>query len=172
MPLPLRSMEQTYSDVATAGHMGGFIVVPEFKLRYDLAGQRRAKKADVAWLVTHDNPAPGDDLLPYKVVAVFEVEGFDVPLATISLHSEVYPRVREHVQSEFPCYVPLYSLATHRPGYGVDNVNLVQQCVLDRQNIAAQHHNVIEVCDGAQRDWLDRAREVATTLAHAWLQQH
>jgi hypothetical protein len=95
----------------------------------------------------------GDGLSPFQVVAVFEVEGFDVPLNTISLHSEVYPQVRKLLQAKFPCYVPIYTLATHRPNYGQD-AELVQRCVLERQARAAQHGNSVQVCDGAQRDSL------------------
>jgi hypothetical protein len=170
MPFPLRSIEQIYSDIATAGNEAGFVVVPEFKLHYDLAGQRHTKEVDFAWLLTRDNPAHRDDLPPYQVVAAFELEGFDVPLTTIGLHSEVYPLVRELLESEFPCYVPIYSLATHRPDYG-HNVESVQQCILQRQNRAAQLHNVVEVCDGAKRDWLARANGAAGAVAHTWLQR-
>lgn len=164
MPFETRSKEQIYADILAAGIEAGFVVVPEFTLPYNLAGQARTKRADVAWLVPDDNTAE------YRVVAAFEVEGFDVPLTTIDLHSEVYPLIRDHLQVQFPCCVPIYSLATHRPGYGGDS-ELVRNCVLKRSDRATARHNVVDVCDGAQRDWLISASGVAKGLADTWLRQ-
>ncbi len=153
MPFENRSKEQICSDIIAAGVGENFVVVPEFKLPYVQAGRRRTKDTDIAWLVPAEPPAR------YRVIATFEIEGFDVPLATIDFHSEVYPRVREFLGYGFPCCIPIYSQATHRRAYGHD-LNLVQACIGER-DIRARLNNVVRVCDGERREWL---REV---LAHA-----
>lgn len=164
MPFPPRSFEQIHSDITEAGHAHGFVVVPQFSLAYfDAAGRRRRKKPDIVWLFAQNGHA-ANDIPPHRVVAAFEIEGFNVPLTTIDLHSKVYPRIRVALGAEVPCYVPIYSRAAHRARYG-RNVEVVQQKFLERLNRAAQHQHAIEVCDGMTRDWLARAREVAGRLA-------
>jgi hypothetical protein len=161
MTFETRSKEQVYADILAAGNEAGFVVVPEFALYYSIEGKRCSKKTDVAWLSTRDDQAE------HRVVAAFEVEGFDVPLTTIDLHSEVYSLIREFLQLKFPCCVPIYSLATHRPKYGHD-LELVRSCVLQRSARAAERHNVVEVCNGEHRDWLISVSKVARELAGNW----
>ncbi len=163
MPFPLRSMEQIYSDVSAQGHNAGFIVVAEFKLPFrDDTGKMHSKEVDIVWLRTGEN-AIEDHIPPYQVVAAFEVEGFDVALNTIRLHSTAYEQARQFAALDFPCYVPLYSLATHRADYGHD-VDAVHRLTLARQTLAVQRHNIVNVCDGMTRDWLQAARKRADEL--------
>ena len=164
---PIRSFEQIFTDICGAGYENGFTVIPEFSLTFahpEIAAS--TKKPDVAWLATLN--AANEDVIPlHRVVAVFEVEGFDAQEPTIIYHSTVYPAIWQMYGAHFPCYVPLYSLARHRPGYG-GNAGAVIQGLLDLQGVAAQHGNVIQVCDGRGRPWLRNAAIDAVALANEW----
>ncbi len=63
---------------------------------------------------------------------------------------------------EFPCYVPLYTHATHRPGYG-DDVAVVENAIAARMRRADQHGNKIKVRNGAS-GWILEAGENAEML--------
>jgi hypothetical protein len=164
---PTRSFEQVFTDVCGAGYKNGFTVIPEFSLAFahpEIAAS--TKKPDVAWLATLN--AATEDVIPlHRVVAVFEVEGFNAPELTIAHHSTVYPAIWRMYGAHFPCYVPLYSLARHRPGYGA-NADAVNQGLLDLQGVAARHGDVIQVCDGRARPWLQNAVLEAVALANQW----
>jgi hypothetical protein len=165
MPFPPETKEQIYSNICAVGIRQGFIVAPEFKLYYRRQdGPQRAKWADIVWISTRDHLEWWHNLPQYKVVAAFEVDGFDVPLPTIEFYSDVYPRIRQLCESQFSCYVPLYSKATHRPDYGLDALH-VRNEVAARQSRANQHGNHVMVYDGANPNWLELAGAAAQTLA-------
>jgi hypothetical protein len=158
MALEPRSKEQIYSDILTAGCQAGFVVVPEFSLRY--AAERGRKVTDIAWI------AGAEDTGVYQVVAAFEVEGFDVPLMTIDSHARLYSRIQKAQGIEFPCCIPLYSRAIHRPDYG-RNLDRVQRCLSKRSARAAEHRDVVQVCDGSVREWLIQVTAMAKRLARS-----
>jgi hypothetical protein len=166
MSFPTESKEKIYSDICAAGVAANLMVVPEFKLHYQNSGQKRAKWADIAWIFSSNHLEKKNAFPHYQVVAVFEVDGFDVPLPTIELYSIVYPLVRQSCGSQFPCYVPLYSRATHRAKYGI-NPDVVQREIHLRRDRAAQHFENVTVCDGGQRTWLDNAAKLANTFVHS-----
>jgi hypothetical protein len=161
MALEPRSKERIYSDILAAGCQAGFVVVPEFSLRYQPV--RGRKQTDVAWI------ADAEDRGVYRVVAAFEVEGFDVPLTTIDSHVRLYSRIQKTEGIEFPCYIPLYSRAIHRPNYG-RSLDRVQRCLSKRSASAAKHRDVVQVCDGSVREWLVQATAKAKHLAAALTQ--
>lgn len=154
MALHPGTKEQLYSDIAEAGLATGFLVVPEFEV-YHLtsSGARAAKRADMAWINI------GDANAGFELVAVFEIEGFDVPMATIAWHSEVYANIETAPPSGVLCYVPLYSFAMRRRGYG-SNAEVVARCIGERVRRAKNLGSIVQVCDGADRSWLNEAREL------------
>lgn len=170
MPFGLESMERIYADIVSAGHEAGFMVVPEFKLSCGSTNHPRAKKPDVVWVVARKETAVECTTPPYRVLAAFEVEGFNVPLDTMDHHVRVYRKARRKLKSEFPCYVAIYSRALHRVNYGRD-AKKVEQCLQERRHQVANDRDVIEVCDGTERDWLRRASELAKRDARAWLRR-
>jgi len=167
LTFPLRSFEQIFTDICGAGYETGFTVIPEFPLTFahpKIAAS--TKKPDVAWLATL-GAAREEDIPPHRVVAVFEVEGFDAPESSAVYHSTVYPAVWQMYMGHFPCFVPLYSMARHRPEYGAD-VGAINRGLSNWQGVAARHGNVFQVCDGRVRDWLHSAVRDATALAKEW----
>jgi hypothetical protein len=84
-----------------------------------------------------------------------------VPTSTISYHSEVYGHIEQWPPSDPICHVLLYRFALHRPGNG-HHAERVKRCIGDRKMRAAELGSVAQVCDGAERLWLERARESAT----------
>lgn len=152
MPFPVGYKERIYADICAEGCRRNFVVVPEFKLHYhDDDGQRLGKWADIVWFSSSHEKQKANK--SYRVLAVFEIDGFNVPLETIDFYSRIYPLARTYQSSEFPCYVPLYTHATHRSGYG-DDLNAVANAIALRVERAARHRNQITVCDGSQPHWL------------------
>jgi hypothetical protein len=136
--------------------------VPEFKVRYrKSSGALAAKTADMVWVNTPDGQADVSNG-QFEVVAIFEIEGFDVPISTISHHSEVYGHIEQRPPSDPICHVPLYRFALHRPGYG-HHAETANGCIGDRKMRAEELGSVVQVCDGAERLWLERARESASS---------
>jgi hypothetical protein len=161
MPLDLGTIEQLYTDIAAAGLALGLIVVPEFKVQYrKSSGALAAKTADMVWVNTPDGQADVTNG-EFEVVAIFEIEGFYVPISTISYHSEVYGHIEQWPPSDPICHVLLYRFALHRLGNG-HHAETVKRCIGDRKMRAAELGSVVQVCDGAERLWLERARESAT----------
>lgn len=158
MPFPVGYKERIYADICAEGCRRDFVVVPEFKLRYHRDGRLAGKWADIVWFSSSHEKKKANK--SFRVLAAFEIDGFDVPLETIDFYSRIYPLVRTYENSEFPCYVPLYTNATHRSGYG-DNLSVVASAIALRVERAAQHRNQrtdrspIIVCDGSQPHWFE-----------------
>jgi hypothetical protein len=103
MPIDLGTKEQLYSDIAAAGLALGLIVVPEFKVHYrKSSGVLAAKSADMAWIRTRNGRAEESNA-QFDIVAIFEIEGFDVPVSTISYHSEVYAHIEQRPRPDPLC---------------------------------------------------------------------
>jgi hypothetical protein len=135
---------------------------------YCVDGVDKVKVTDVAWLVPHEHALNNDGLPDFRVVAAFEVEGFDVSLETIRAHLGLYRRISRRHGALVPCYIPLYARAIHRPSYG-DNSETVDRKIARRLVLLPANQNNVTVCDGRERRWLRAATATAVNLANAWL---
>ncbi len=122
--------------------------MPQFSLVY-VDGIERTKVADVVWLVPHSYDVDEYGLPNFRVVAAFEVEGYNVPLDTIRFHLRVYRKIRARYGPVL-CYVPLYSKAIHRRDYG-DDKDLVEDCI-DERKYLTRYPKLVTVCDAGARD--------------------
>jgi hypothetical protein len=168
MPFPPESFEELFASICAAGRRKKFVVVPQFSFDYCLDGIDKVKVTDVAWLVPHEHALNNDGLPHFRVVAAFEVEGFDVSLETIRAHLGLYRRISRRHGALVPCYIPLYARAIHRPSYG-DNSETVDRKIARRLVLLPANQNNVTVCDGRERRWLRAATATAVNLANAWL---
>jgi len=169
VPFPPESFEELFSNICSAGRRNKFVVVPQFSFDYCLDGIDKVKVADVAWLVPHEHALNNDGLPHFRVVAAFEVEGFDVSPGTIRAHLMVYRRITRRYRALVPCYIPLYARAIHRPSSYGDNAETVDRKIASRLALLPANQNNVTVCDGRARGWLRTATATAVDLASAWL---
>ena len=154
----MATIEDVYSTLVREGVRREFVVVPEFCV--STRARLFEKKIDVAWLAPRDEPSRVGSLRRWKIVAAFEIEGYDVPLDRIQMHSAQFQQIWAEEEGRFPCFVPLYTSALHRtdPHWGTGNP---EPHIEKRKAEAAKWGNVVRVQDGRDLAWL---REISPTV--------
>jgi len=145
------TMEEIYAAIIRAGVLRKLTVVPEFCVQ-SLDGAVK-KKIDIAWLSPRNSSRRVGALRRWRLIAAFEIEGYNVPLARIRTHSEGFRQLRKDERRSFPCYVVLYNQAHHRldPKWGV--VDPTRQ-IVRRMNVAQECGDIAQVRDGRHPGWL------------------
>jgi hypothetical protein len=148
----MATIEDLYSQLIREGVSRKLEVVAEF-----CVGPRSRlfeKKIDVAWVRRRNDPARFGSLRRWQIVAAFEIEGYDVPLDRLQLHSSQFKQLWEEEDERFPCFIPLYTKAYHRtdPDWGSDSPECKIQQRIDE---ARRLGGIINVRDGRDMQWLD-----------------
>ncbi len=105
----MATIEEIYSQLIKEGVNRGLEVVAEFCVAP--RSQLFEKKIDVAWVRRRDEPDRFGSLRRWKIVAAFEIEGYDVPLDRLHLHTAQFRQLWEEEKERFPCVIPLYTKA-------------------------------------------------------------
>lgn len=144
------TIEQIYATVIREGVERGHHVVPEFCVTP--SSRLFQKNIDIAWLQPRYEPDRVGSLRRWRIVAAFEVEGYDVPIERIQIHSAQFAQLRADEGNAFPCLIPLYTEAYHRanPNWG----NAAPEAHIAEREAAAAEAGVIKVCDGRNFEWL------------------
>ena len=145
------TIEHIYAAVVREGVRRGHFVVPEFCV--SPSSRLFQKNIDVAWLEPRDEPDRFGALRRWKIVAAFEIEGYDVPIARIQAHSAQFGYLQADEGTRFPCLIPLYTEAHHRanPTWGT---SAPQAHIVERQAAAETAGGIVKVCDGRELHWL------------------
>lgn len=145
------TIEEIYAAVIREGVSRGFSVVPEFSVA--AADKTFKKRIDVAWLLPRNDEAKNGSLRRWKIAAAFEIEGYDVPLDRIELHSAQFNRLQNDWGESFPCFVPLYTIATHRSNahWGSETPD---RYIADRKQAAERSGSVVKIIDARVQNWL------------------
>lgn len=147
----MSTIEQIYAAVVREGVRRGHHVVPEFCVTPST--RLFQKNIDVAWLEPRDESSRFGSLRRWKIVAAFEIEGYDVPIERIQTHSAQFQHLQADEESRFPCLVPLYTEAHHRANPNWGNAN-PQAHIAERQSVAEAAGGIVKVCDGREFGWL------------------
>jgi hypothetical protein len=115
--------------------------------------QGRKKAIDVAWLTPRNDPQRTGALRCWRLIAAFEIEGYNVPPARIRQHSNDFRQLYEH-EGSFPSYVFLYDEAFHRTDAQWRATN-PEPHIAKRRGVAEEDKNVVQVHDGRALDWLN-----------------
>lgn len=147
----MAAIEDIYSQIIRVGVLGGLCVVPEFSVA--TKGRTFKKTIDVVWLESRNDRTKVGALRRWKIVAAFEVEGYDVSAKRIQNHSLQFSELHGDEGGSFPSYVVLYNEAFHRinPNWGSSDPS---KHISKRINQARTLGDVVSVKDGRQLDWL------------------
>ncbi|RYH60870.1 MAG: hypothetical protein EON54_10645 [Alcaligenaceae bacterium] len=145
------TIEHIYAAVVREGVRRGHFVVPEFCATP--SSRLFQKNIDVAWLEPRDEPDRIGSLRRWRIVAAFEIEGYDVPIERIQTHSAQFEHLQADEGTRFPCIVPLYTQAHHRANPTWGNA-APQTRIAERQAAAKAAGGMVKVCDGRELDWL------------------
>lgn len=152
----MATIEDIYAHLIKQGVERQFNVVAEFCAAPN--SSLFEKNIDLVWLTKRipADPSRVGSLREWKIEAAFEIEGYDVPLDRIRIHSEQFKVLRADEKAEFPCYVPLYTEALHRsdPDWGSAQP---EDKIEKRQNEAKNLEGVVNVCDCRNWNWLNDA---------------
>lgn len=148
----MATIEDISSGIIAAGVRRSLFVVPEFQVTARDYGFE--KKIDVAWLRQRDDQARIGSLRRWEIVAAFEIEGYDVPLERIRIHSKQFSRLHVQEGCAFPSFVVLYNEALHRanPAWGEASP---EPFIQTRVQTAIDSGNILTVIDGRSLVWLD-----------------
>ncbi|WP_422847257.1 hypothetical protein ACOYR4_15755 [Acidovorax sp. M14] len=146
------TIEDLYSTLIREGVRRNLDVVAEFCV----APRNRLfeKKIDLAWVRRREDANRFGSLRRWQIVAAFEIEGYDVPLDRLELHTSQIKQLWEEERECFPCFVPLYTRAFHRtnPDWGNDKP---ERKIRQRVEEARRLGGVVDVRDGRDMSWLD-----------------
>lgn len=147
----MSTIEDIYAALVREGVRRGHFVVPEFCVAP--SSRLFQKNIDVAWLEPRDEPDRFGSLRRWKILAAFEIEGYDVPIERIQAHSAQFGHLQADEGIRFPCIVPLYTQAHHRanPTWGSATP---QAKIAERQAVAEAAGGIVKVCDGRELQWL------------------
>lgn len=146
----MATIEDIYAALIKEGVRRELHVVPEFCVTPKT--RLFEKKIDVAWLRQRDDSVRVGSLRRWKIVAAFEIEGYDVSLDRLRMHSEQFQHLWAD-EDNFPCFVPLYTQAFHRVNPDWGNRNLAAK-IQQHVNKACSLGSVIQVKDGRNLDWV------------------
>lgn len=149
----MSTIENIYASIVRTGVERGHYVVPEFCVT--TKSRLFQKYIDVVWLQPRNEPPRIGSLRRWRIVAAFEIEGYDVPIERIQIHSAQFQQLQEEEGTMFPCIVPLYTEAYHRSKSIWGNAN-PEPYFKERRNAATDFGGVVQVCDGRTVDWLDQ----------------
>lgn len=159
----MATIEDLYTCLIRAGVSRDLDVVAEFRV----APRSRSfeKKIDVAWLRRREDADRFGSLRRWRIVAAFEIEGYDVPLDRLELHTSQFKQLWEEEGERFPCFVPLYTEAFHRadPNWGRDNPERkIQQRVEEARHMSKRSSSATSKTDWSRvRAMADRDIAVA-----------
>ena len=158
----MATIEEIYAYLTKKGVEHNFYVVAEFCASPN--NSLFEKNIDLVWLSKRDcaDTERIGSLREWKIEAAFEIEGYDVPIDRIRIHSEQFNVLRNEERVKFPCYVPLYTEALHRsdPEWGTDKPQgKITSKIAQRQDKAKEIGCVIKVCDCRTWDWVDSVLE-------------
>lgn len=147
----MSTIEDIYSALIVEGVKRQLTVVPEFRVAS--RDHLFKKEIDVAWLQPRDEPSRFRSLRRWRIVAAFEIEGYNVPLKRLQRHSSEFLQLWKEEGEKFPCFVPLYTRAYHRTDaiWGSDHP---ERQIEQRISAAQQFGGVIEVRDGRDLQWV------------------
>lgn len=147
----MTTIEDLYSSLTREGVGRKLDVVAEFCVA---ARDRLFEKSiDIAWLRRREDAAQVGSLRRWEIVAAFEIEGYDVPLNRIQLHTSQFKQLWDEEGRRFPCFIPLYTRAFHRtdPDWGSDSPEpKIQQRIDEARRLGG----VVDVRDGRNMQWL------------------
>jgi len=147
----MSTIEEIYSALVKEGVRRKLTVVPEFCV--SSRDHLFDKKIDVAWLKPRDESARFRSLRRWKIIAAFEIEGYDVPLERLRLHSSQFRQLWAEEGERFPCLVPLYTRAYHRTDavWGTDRPDRkIEQRTREAQRLG----EIIHIRDGRALGWV------------------
>jgi hypothetical protein len=147
----MATIEDIYSQLIKEGVDRKLEVVAEFCVAP--RNQLFEKKIDVAWVRRRDEPDRFGSLRRWQIVAAFEIEGYDVPLDRLRLHTSQFRQLWDEEKEQFPCVIPLYTRAYHRadPDWGNDNP---ERKIQQRIDEAIRLGRIVQVQDGRAMNWL------------------
>lgn len=148
----MATIEDLYACLVREGVSRNLDVVAEFCVAP--RSQLFEKKIDIAWLRKREDKARFGSLRQWQIVVAFEIEGYDVPLNRLRLHTSQFKQLWEEGRERFPCYIPLYTQAFHRtdPDWGNDKPeSKIQQRVDEAKRLG----EVVDVRDGRDMGWLE-----------------
>jgi hypothetical protein len=148
----MSTIEEIYAAIVKEGVKRGHHVVPEFSLTP--SSRLFQKKIDVTWLEPRDEPERLGSLRHWKIIAAFEIEGYDVPVERILVHSAQFRQIHVDEGATFPCIIPLYSRASHRSNPNWGNAT-PEAYIRERADAAIKSGNYVQVCDGRRLQFLE-----------------
>lgn len=85
----------------------------------------------------------------WRIIAAFEIEGYNVPVDRIDMHKAQFRRLLSDHKEHFPFFIVLYTRADHRKRlkWGVDDPNRDAQ--LARRIALNEQDEMIRIVDGS-----------------------
>lgn len=148
----MATIEDLYTRLIREGVVRNLEVVAEFCV--SPRSRLFEKKIDVAWVRKREDAARFGSFRHWQIVAAFEIEGYDVPLDRIHMHTSQFRQIWDDDSQSFPCFIPLYTRALHRadPHWGSDKPD---RKIQERVEEARRLGGVVEVKDGRDLKWLE-----------------
>lgn len=146
------TIEDVYSKLIEEGIERGYKVLAEFSV--NPIDRTFNKKIDIVWskLREQQDASRTGSLKRWKIIAAFEIEGYDVPLERIEMHKAQYRRLINDNKEDFPLFVVLYTRADHRtdPDWGDGDKRRADK--LSSRITEAGHGEPFQVVDGRALD--------------------
>lgn len=141
------------AEIVRTGVLRGFHVVPEFPLLVDLQGN--TKRIDLTWFSTLPSARLDNARQQRCIRALFEIEGYDVPVARIRQHAIQIGATphRAALAEDARCYIVLYNEAHHRKTEKWGSAN-PEKAISRRVAEAHRAGGLVEVRDGRDLRWL------------------
>lgn len=151
----MTTIEQAYSSLVSLGVRKKYNVIPEFCIAPRTALFN--KKIDLVWVEERDEVEKNGSLRYWRIVAAFEIEGYNVPLDRLRMHASQFDNLRQDAGDVYPSFVVLYTRAHHRrnPDWG-SNMKDVDQCIKQRLQLSsADMEKGVRVISSNDPSWLD-----------------
>lgn len=146
------TIEEVYSKLIRVGIQRGYEVIAEFCV--NPIDRTFNKKIDIVWSKLRKQPDANKtgSLKRWKIIAAFEIEGYDVSLERIEMHKAQHKRLIYDLKEDFPLFVVLYSRADHRtdPDWGDGDKRREEK--LSRRITNGEQVGPVHVVDGRHLD--------------------
>jgi hypothetical protein len=149
------TIEEIYSELIREGITRNFVVVPEFSIIID--EWPRPKKFDLVWLVERErfDPTQSGSLKKWKIIAAFEIEGCDVPIARVVMHVNQLKDIHSKSNEPFKSFLLLYSKAYHRKNTEWNKSSTAEKLIAKRKDAIKTHNgnDLLSTCGCDLPEW-------------------